>query len=101
MVDKKYNSLFLSQKDLLNNIYNKIFKKKKENVNGGIIMIINNLNINLVVKLIWINSLIQLVFCQNKKSNLTLEKANKLLKNILKNKKRGQKSEKQKQKLAN
>ena len=64
-------------------------------------MIINNLNINLVVKLIWINSLIQLVFCQNKKSNLTLEKANKLLKNILKNKKRGQKSEKQKQKLAN
>lgn len=64
-------------------------------------MIINNLNINLVVKLIWINSLIKLVFCQNKKSNLTLEKANKLLKNILKNKKRGQKSEKQKQKLAN
>lgn len=64
-------------------------------------MIINNLNINLVVKLIWINSLIQLVFCQNKKSNLTLEKANKLLKNILKNKKRGQKPEKQKQKLAN
>lgn len=64
-------------------------------------MIINNLNINLVVKLIWINLLIQLVFCQNKKSNLTLEKANKLLKNVLKNKKRGQKSEKQKQKLAN
>lgn len=30
MVDKKYNSLFLSQKDLLNNIYNKIFKKKKK-----------------------------------------------------------------------
>ena len=64
-------------------------------------MIINNLNINLVVKLIWTNSLIQLVFSQNKRSNLTLEKANKLLKNILKNKKRGQKSEKQKQKLAN
>lgn len=30
MVDKKYNSLFLSQKDLLNNIYNKIFLKRKK-----------------------------------------------------------------------
>ena len=30
MVDKKYNSLFLSQKHLLNNIYNKIFKKKRK-----------------------------------------------------------------------
>ena len=30
MVDKKYNSLSLSQKDLLNNIYNKIFLKRKK-----------------------------------------------------------------------
>ena len=30
MVGKKYNSLFLSQKYLFNNIYNKIFLKRKK-----------------------------------------------------------------------